>query len=420
MLFSWSIIRLLFWIAIPALLLSVQWVVYRRAARWLRVKYPGVRWPLSVLRGLFLLFNSVTLYLALVRPRFTELPDWFVYTGVYPYFLWQGSTFMIALVLLVGALIKSPFSAALAIAKKIPPFRRKIQKVEGTSTFQKFDSSRRVFLRRAMYGVTAASFGGNAYGMLVEKSSCELNEATFLLPNLPPQLAGFTITLLSDIHSSLYMTRRQMEEYVRLANGMNSDIIVVPGDFVNNQVDEVYPFAEAFSALRAPLGVYGVLGNHDFYTQDPERVARVVDDCGVKLIRNDKITISKGGGEFYLIGVDDVGRDEHESIKLTTAIGQAPRDIPRILLCHRPYYLGQAAAQNINLVLSGHTHGGQVVFGKFAGITFAPAAIASPYIWGKYRSGNTHMYVSRGIGTVGLPVRFNCPPEITRIILQPV
>jgi uncharacterized protein len=419
MLVSWSIMRLIFWIAIPALLLSFQWVVYRRAARWLKVKYPGARWALLTLRGSFLLFNTVTVYLALVRPRFTELPDWFVYAAVYPYFLWQGSTFMIALVVMAGALIKTPFTAALAIAKRIPPLRRRIEKVEGNDTYRKFDSSRRVFLTRAMYGVTAASFGGNAYGMLVEKSSCELNEATFRIPNLPSQLSGFTMTLLSDIHSSLYMTRRDMEEYVSLANGLKSDMIVVPGDFVNSQVDEVYPFAEAFSALKAPLGVYGVMGNHDFYAQDPERVARVVDDCGVKLLRNDKITISIDGGSFYLIGVDDVGRAEHESIKLETAIGQAPGDIPRILLCHRPYYLGQAAAHNIDLVLSGHTHGGQVVFGKFAGITFAPAAIASPYIWGKYRSGKTDMYVSRGIGTVGLPVRFNCPPEITRIILQP-
>jgi predicted MPP superfamily phosphohydrolase len=417
MLTSWSILRILFWVAIPALLLGLQWLVYRRAARWLTEKYPDSRRALVTLRVLFLLFNSVTFYLIIFRPRFSELPDWFIYAAVYPYFLWQGSTFIIALVLLVGAMIRAPFAALLALARKIPPFARKIETVAQAPAFQKFDSSRRLFLRRAMYGVTAASFGGNAYGMLVEKSSCELNEATFVIPDLPPELSGFSIALLSDIHSSLYMTKRNMQEVVALANGMNADCIAVTGDFVNSQVDEVYPFAEAFSELRAPFGVYGVMGNHDFYAQDPERVARVVDDCGVRLLRNDKITVRKNGAEFYLIGVDDVGRAEQETVKLDTALGRAPLAIPRILLCHRPYYLAQAAAQKMDLVLSGHTHGGQVVFGKIGGITFAPAAIASPYVWGKYRSGKTHMYVSRGIGTVGLPIRFNCPPEITRIVL---
>lgn len=418
MTFSWSILRILFWVFIPALLLSLQWVVYRRATIWLKSQYPNARWALVGTRVLFLIFNSVTVALIILRPRFSELPDWFIYSAVYPFFLWQGSTFMIALVIVLGAIVKAPFLGALALARKVRPVSRKIEALESTDSYRKFDSSRRVFLRRAMYGVTAASFGGNAYGMLVEKSSCEINEARFLIPNLPPALNGFSITLLSDIHSSLYMTRRDMEEYVAMAQGLHGDLIVVAGDFVNGQVDEVYPFAEAFSSLSAPHGVYGVMGNHDFYTQDPERVARVVDDCGVQLIRNDKVSIEKDGGEFYLIGVDDVGRAQGSDIKLETAVGFAPKAIPRILICHRPYYLARAVQNNIDLVLSGHTHGGQIVFGKIAGVTFAPAALASPYIWGKYSQDTTQMYVSRGIGTVGLPVRFNCPPEITRIVLQ--
>jgi hypothetical protein len=255
--------------------------------------------------------------------------------------------------------------------------------------------------------------------MLVEKSSVEVNEAEFSIANLPPELSGFSIALLSDIHSSLYMTRRNMQDVVARVNALKADMIAVPGDFVNNQVQEVYPFAEAFSELVAPYGVFGVMGNHDFYTENPEQVARVVDECGVKLLRNDRITIRKGSSEFLLVGVDDVGRDERQLIKLDTALGEAPPQIPRVLLCHRPYYLPMASGKKIDLVLSGHTHGGQVVFGKFGGITFAPAAIASPYIWGKYRHGFAQMYVSRGIGTVGLPVRFNCPPEITRIVLRP-
>jgi predicted MPP superfamily phosphohydrolase len=229
-------------------------------------------------------------------------------------------------------------------------------------------------------------------------------------------LHGFTIALLSDIHSSVFMPRDEMERYAAIVNSLNADLIVVPGDFVNSQVNEVYPFAEAFQVLRAPHGVYGVLGNHDFYA-GVEPVAREVDACGIRLLRNDKITISKDGGTFYLIGVDDVGRRNTAPILIDEAIGDAPLAVPRILLCHRPYYLKDAADKKIDLVLSGHTHGGQVVFGQFGDVVIAPARIASKYVAGKYQEGNTHMYVTSGIGTVGLPVRLNCPPEITMITL---
>jgi uncharacterized protein len=198
---------------------------------------------------------------------------------------------------------------------------------------------------------------------------------------------------------------------------LNADLIVVPGDFVTSNFGEVFPFAEAFNILRAPYGVYGVLGNHDFYS-GADAVAKEVDNCGIRLLRNDKLVIEKDGGKFYLIGVDDVGVNNRAPIKLDEAIGSAPLDIPRILLCHRPYYLNAARDKNIDLVLSGHTHGGQVVLGRFGDMVIAPSRLASKYVWGKYREGNTHMYVSRGIGTVGLPIRINCPPEITKITLR--
>jgi hypothetical protein len=417
--FSWAVGRIIFFVLVPALLLGIQWLLYRRAARWLREQHPEARWALVAIRVAFVVFNAATLALIIFRPRFSEIPTWFLYWGVYPYFLWQGSTFAVALVLIAAALIRLPFRGIFAVARTIPPVKEKIQSVTSTTSYQKYDASRRVFLRRAMVGVTAASFGGNAYGMLVERSRCDLTEATIRIPGLPPELSGFSIVLMSDIHSSLYMTRREMAEFVSLANGMRGDLVVVTGDFVNNQVDQAYPFAEAFSELKAPHGVYGVMGNHDFYTEDPDRVARVIDDCGVKLLRNDRVIVEKDGARFSLIGVDDVGRNERGTIKLREAAGPSGDPTTKVLLCHRPYYLAQAAAENIDLVLSGHTHGGQVVFGSFGGITFAPAALASPYVWGKYSLGKTQMYVSRGIGTVGVPVRFNCPPEITRILLTP-
>jgi predicted MPP superfamily phosphohydrolase len=269
-----------------------------------------------------------------------------------------------------------------------------------------------------MYGLTAVSFAGTAYGMFLGKNDCEINETEFFFPHLPEEFNGFTIALASDVHSSIFMTKEEMDVYAQMVNSLNADLVVVPGDFVTANVMEVYPFTEAFSILKAPHGVYGVLGNHDFYA-GADLVAKEVDDCGIKMLRDDHIMVERNGKTICLIGVDDVGFSNGAAIKLDTALGKVPsNDLLKILLCHRPYYLRQAAAKNVDLVLSGHTHGGQVVFGRFGDVVIAPSRLASKYVWGRYREGNTHMYVSRGIGTVGLPVRINCPPEITKITLR--
>jgi predicted MPP superfamily phosphohydrolase len=118
------------------------------------------------------------------------------------------------------------------------------------------------------------------------------------------------------------------------------------------------------------------------------------------------------------MGIDDVGRSDRATSHMRSAARGVPDALPRILLCHRPYFLEEAAAMGMDLVLSGHTHGGQIVLGHIGPLILTPAAIASPYIWGRYSRGHTQMYVSRGIGTVGLPMRVNCPPELTRITLR--
>lgn len=223
---------------------------------------------------------------------------------------------------------------------------------------------------------------------------------------------------MSDIHSSVYMTRADMALFVEQMNALKTDLILVTGDFVNSMVEEVYPFAEAFSELSAPHGVYGVLGNHDFFTRNVDLVARRIDDAGLKLLRNDGVMIGNKDGRFHLLGVDDVGRPERAAEAMEKALASAMVEAPKILMCHRPYFLRQASDKNIDLVLSGHTHGGQVSLGTFGQTILAPASFASPYVWGKYRLNNTHMYVNRGIGTVGLPIRINCPPEITVVRLR--
>lgn len=409
----------MFRIVIPTLLLLIQLILYIRTRDWLSRKFPERKWLIWWASALFLIMNIAFLYVAIMRPRPSEMDPLFLYLAAYPFFVWHGATLFIGLFVLISILIKAPFLGLRFLAKKIPLTRRTIETVTQQPSYQKFNSSRRTFLRHSMYGLTGFSFGATAYGMFIEKAQHEIVETLFPIRNLPPGLNGFTIALISDIHSSINMLKEDMDEYVRIVNSLQCDMILVTGDFVNSLTEEVYPFVEAFSNLQAPHGVYGVMGNHDFFAPKPEIVAREIDDCGVKLLRNDKVLVRKNGGSMYLLGVDDVRNARHAEESIAKAIGYAPLPIPKLLMIHRPYFLQQAADKNIDLVFSGHTHGGQVVLARFGRATIAPASLASRFIWGKYRIGNTSMYVNRGIGTVGLPIRFNCPPEITRITLIP-
>lgn len=337
----------------------------------------------------------------------SRLPEWVILPTVYPLYLWHGSWTLVFLVVALREAVMLPVRALVRAARpshKPPP---------GTATF---DPRRRMFIGTGMTILAGAAFTGSAIGAL-GKDRFEVTNLEVPVPDLPPEFNGFSIALASDIHSSVFMTRETMERYVSALNEMGADCVAVTGDFVNSMVDEVYPFAEAFSRLRAPQGVYGVLGNHDYYTRDVDAVAREVVDCGIRLLLNERVTIRRGNAVLHLLGVDDTGSHERAGQWFDRALRGADEGAPKVLLCHRPYYFQQAADRKIDLTLSGHTHGGQIVLARIGGDVIAPARVASPYVAGLYSIGSSRMYVSRGIGTVGIPVRINCPPEITRITL---
>jgi len=397
---------------------SLQYLLYFRARRWVQHRFGDAQGPRAVLASLFIIFNIPFVAELFFRPAMAALPSGLASVLARPFYIWHAATLALALIVIAGIAIVLPFRGISALLAHLPWTGPRVRKVAQSPTVQRFDASRRVFLRHGMEGVTALTFGGAAYGVLVGKSAVDFTSARIQISNLPAALDGFTIGLMSDIHSSSFMTKPEMDEYVRALLSLQADLVVVPGDFVNSQTEEVYPFAESFSALHAPCGVYGVMGNHDFFAPDPEQVAREVNDCGVKLLRNDRVIIEKNGARFVLMGIDDVGRHDQAAQLMRSTASGVPELLPRVLLCHRPYFLDQAAELGLDLVLSGHTHGGQIVLGHIGSMALTPASLASPYVWGMYRHRNTQMYVSRGIGTVGLPLRVNCPPEITRIILS--
>lgn len=255
--------------------------------------------------------------------------------------------------------------------------------------------------------------------MIKSGDLCEVNEREVRIKGLPQVLSGFAVGLVTDVHSSMYMQKQEMDEYVHRMNGMGVDLFLVGGDLVDTRLEEVYPFAEAFSRLTAPLGVYGVLGNRDHYTRQPDLIARIATEAGMRMLRNESVSIRKNGSSFRLAGVDDADAHPAAGENMDVALQSGESRQPTLLLCHRPNFLREAATRNVDLMLSGHTHGGQVVFGRIGRRTISPRHMRAPYVSGMYQKDQTQMYVSRGIGTAGLPIRINCPPELTRIVLRP-
>ena len=409
------------------ILLALQWFIYFQFVKYLKttkIYKPSHRYW-AVLP--FILFNVPFIIIALLTNGHFEPPEWLRATGVKAFYIWQGATIFIGLWLLIGKIIKLPFQIPVWILKIFKPMREKISRLKEKKPVRAVDLSRRHFVKYSTLAVSAYAFGGAAYGVL-KHDQYEIDYKEIKIDNLPPELKGTTITLLSDIHAGQYMNEKDMREYADVVNSLGSDIICIPGDFVNSQRADAHPVAAAFRDLHARYGVYGSLGNHDFF-QDPGYVADVLNnDSPIQVMRNQHRKINIKGHDVFFLGVDDT---ISSGTGMNRVVLQYFDDMsaflktneptfekaPKILLCHKPYGFDDLAERDVDLILSGHTHGGQVVPVKIGDFNMSFAAMVSKYIEGHYKTGKVNMYVSRGIGTVGLPIRLNCPPEITKITL---
>jgi predicted MPP superfamily phosphohydrolase len=359
----------------------------------------------------FVVFNLPIFYLITFRPP-TFLPDSFMDVAVFPFYVWQFSGLVIFLLQMLGRVIRLPFAGVVGLMRRIPTTRRRIAAVQDDERFKRFDQSRRIFLRTAFWGASAYVVAGSSYGALY-RNRFEIVRKELELRNLPSSLRGLTLGLVSDIHSGPYMSKEEMDQYVTELNSLRPDIIFVPGDFVTMRLEEIYPVIESLSELKAPFGVFGCLGNHEFYSHAPDEITKRLDDAGVKMLRNESAILDIRGDKLAILGIDDLGHGDD----FPTAMRTVPFGITKILMSHKPYFFPVAAESGIDLTLAGHTHGGQVVFVKVGDFTLAPATLISKYIAGLYDIGDSLMYVSRGVGTIGVPFRINCPPEVTLFTL---
>jgi predicted MPP superfamily phosphohydrolase len=266
--------------------------------------------------------------------------------------------------------------------------------------------TRRAVLKGIAGAGTAAIGGPSAYGFLYGRHALEVTRATLPVAKLPPPLAGLRIGLLTDVHRSQWVSHDEVARAVAALMNERPDVIVLGGDFVTwGDRRYVQPSAEALDPLSAPFGVYGILGNHDDDHDMPAALAR----NGVEMLKDARTRLTIRRETIDLVGIRYWTRRQTDIAALTR--DAAPMTI---LLAHDPRRLTEAAALNVPLVLSGHTHGGQVVLPLLGAI----AAQKFPVVAGIGRRDRTTMFVSRGVGTIYVPVRINCPPEVAVLTLQ--
>jgi predicted MPP superfamily phosphohydrolase len=272
--------------------------------------------------------------------------------------------------------------------------------------YQSMAVSRRAVLRAFFATGVGAVSGAGAYGYIYERHELEVTSANVPVLRLPPELVGLRIGLITDVHRSRWVSADDVSHAVQSLMAQRPDVVILGGDYVTwGNRTYVGPSAEALRPLTAPHGVFGILGNHD---DDHDMPAALVKN-GVQMLKDARTRLLIRGAPIDLVGVRYWTRRGTDIASVSRgATGTV------ILLAHDPRRLAEAVALKIPLVLSGHTHGGQVVLP----IIGAVAAQKFPIVAGLGRREETTMFVSRGVGTVYVPVRINCPPEVAVLTLQ--
>jgi uncharacterized protein len=277
--------------------------------------------------------------------------------------------------------------------------------------------------RRNFFRLAAGSAAGLVfYASEISRHEVEVIDVTIKVPRLPHAFAGMKVVQISDFHFQEYTEAWFLEAVVRKVNAVAPELVLLTGDFVSSNpmpqhinIKLAYHCAEILSRIECPLR-YAILGNHDALVG-----ARAVTDAltthGIPVLANRSVPIERQGQRIWLAGVQDVLIQRPD---LSTALPEGMRQDrePTILLAHEPDFADYAMGRQVDLMLSGHTHGGQIL------LPFLPPLMlpdmGTKYVHGLFRLGDgMQLYVNRGIGAVNLPFRFRCPPEITAITLQP-
>ena len=371
--------------------------------------YLRERLPLSARRWLTLVFVVFNIPWGIVAVRMFSGSLWGVSRVPYiaPWIAWQFLGWIFCGLVAVYILGKAVWRLGGLAVRKLrgPPTAEPLTRPTAMS--------RRQFLARATYTYAAAGIGLSAYGIWNAERLPVITRRTLVFPDLPPGLNGLRLAHLSDVHAGIHMSEAKMREIVQLTNGLGADLIVQTGDMIDISQSFIPDYVRAFRDLSAPLGVVTVLGNHDRYTGE-DAVIRGVKDAGQVFVKNGVHVIERGGAALALVGIDDPHAwraDDPQDGDIDDALRVTPpaKDAFRILLAHRPGAFDGAAPRSIPLTLAGHIHGGQFYLPV---VGWSPGRLITKYVMGHFQNGSSQLYVSRGIGVVGVPLRVFVPPEI--------
>lgn len=286
--------------------------------------------------------------------------------------------------------------------------------------------TRRRFLQgsAALAGASGLALGVD--GVILEPNHPRVVRIDAPIRRLPHTFDGFTIAQISDFHYDEVFSAVPISAAVEMVNRLNVDLVLLTGDFVTTSVlvDYLHNWKEAANAaepcarllapLRSKLGRIAILGNHDA-ASDPVRIMNVLASYDIPVLRNRSVPIERNGARFWICGLDSVMEGKPD---IHTTLKGVPLDEPKILLVHEPDYADTAAHYPFDFQLSGHSHGGQIWL-PVVGAPWLPD-FAQKYPRGMHKVGNLTLYTNIGLGTIRLPVRINCTPEVTLITLRSI
>ena len=274
---------------------------------------------------------------------------------------------------------------------------------------------RRKVLRAGANAVLAAPLAITGFAIIVERQRFVFKELEIGIPNLAKDLQGLRLVQLTDMHVSPFLTVKELARAVDMANEAKADVTLVTGDLITNTGDPLDGCLRELSRLRANGGVFGCMGNHEIYARCEDYVAREAALLGMRFLRQETQTLRFGNASLNLAGVDYQRFGDVYLAGAERMISADPRTL-NILLSHNPDVFPIAASQGWDLTFAGHTHGGQVTF-ELLSRHLNVARFYTKYVQGLYELSGKSIFVSRGLGTVGVPARIGAPPEVALIKL---
>ncbi|HEY1343052.1 MAG TPA: metallophosphoesterase [Bryobacteraceae bacterium] len=276
--------------------------------------------------------------------------------------------------------------------------------------------ARRRALQTAAGAIVAAPLAALGYGAFVERTDFHVREVDAAFPDLPRDLEGLRILHLSDIHLSAFLSERELARVIDASNELRPQLAAVTGDLISAPGDPLDACIRQLARLRTDAGIFGCMGNHEQYSRCEDYAQKAAARCGIRFLRHASQSLRFGNAVLNL-----AGEDYQPARKRAQYLHGSERLIVpealNVMLSHNPDVFPVAARQGYNLLLAGHTHGGQITV-EILDRWVNSARFFTPFVYGLYGQGNSAAYVTRGIGTIGIPVRLGAPPEITVVRLR--